>query len=134
MKLLFIMTVLVLSAVVGCKSKEVKPDVPPIIVVPPVDPTPKPVEPWNPSQWDANQEFCKPEGKKFNCGNPVWYGLKGCKPDSDGDNHAEGTAYFSSLDEIKAMSEKQNVTVRVKMKDGSTVQYGVGFAAPCSEM
>lgn len=135
MKLLFIMTVLVLSAVVGCKSKEVKPDVkPPIIVIPPVDPPPPPVLPWY-SQWDANQEFCKPEGKKFNCGNPVWYGLKGCKPDSDGDNHAEGTAYFSTLEEIEKLhKDNPNVTVRVKMKDGTMYQYGIGFAAPCNEM
>jgi hypothetical protein len=83
---------------------------------------------------DPLAEYCKPEGKHFNCGNPVWYGLPGCKPDSDGDGGAEGIAYFASLKEIEAMATKQNVSVRIKMKDNSVVQYGVGFAAPCSEM
>lgn len=118
-----------LLALVACKSSDkpvdpVKPEPTPVVV----EPTPKP------GDVDANAEYCKPDGKKFNCGNPVWYGLKGCLPDSDGDNHAEGTAFFASLEEIKAMSEKQNVTVRIKMKDGSVVQYGVGFSAPCSEI
>lgn len=133
MKYVFVALVLVISAVVGCKHDDVKPQ-PPVVVPPVVLPPVEPPKPTWPSGWDASQEFCKSSGKKFNCGNPVWYGLLGCAPDSDGDNHAEGTAYFASLDEIKAMSEKQNVTVRVKMKDGSIVQYGVGFAAPCSEM
>lgn len=126
-----ILLVYLLGALVACKSTEK-----PVDPVKPVDPTPTPVvtPTPKPSDVDPDAEYCKAEGKKFNCGNPVWYGLKGCKPDSDGDNHAEGTAYFSSLEEIKAMSEKQGVTVRVKMKDGSVVQYGVGFSAPCDEI
>lgn len=133
MKMLFVLSVFVLSAVVGCKTKEVKPEVPPVITNPiPTLPGPTPIDP---SQVDPSAEYCKPEGKKFNCGNPVWYGLKGCKPDSDGDNHAEGTAYFASLAEIEKLhKDNPNVTVRVKMKDGSVVQYGVGFSAPCFEM
>lgn len=120
----------------ACEDNDEKP---PAVVDPvkPVDPTPTPVgvEPTpKPSDVDPNAEYCKEEGKKFNCGNPVWYGLKGCKPDSDGDNHAEGTAYFATLAEIESLAEKNNVTIRIKMKDGSNIQYGVGFAAPCAEM
>lgn len=133
MKYIFIITMLFISAVIGCKHKEEKPQ-PPVVVVPPViPPVVPPAQLW-PSGWDSSQDFCKSEGKKFDCGNPVWFGLLGCAPDNNGDNHAEGPFYLSSLEAIKAMSEKQNVAVKVKMKNGSEVQYGAGFAAPCSEM
>lgn len=127
----YLMLAALCLAFVGCKSTPPAPQPP--VVVPPT-PTPPPTDGPLYSQWDASQEFCKSEGKHFNCGNPVWYGLKGCAPDSDGDNHAEGTAYFASLNEIKELAEKNSVTIKVKMKDGSVVQYGVGFASPCSEM
>jgi hypothetical protein len=126
MKYIFIIAALLFTA--GCKE-----DAP--VVVTPQPPVVEPVKPVEPvKNWDAEQAFCKEEGAKFNCGNPVWYGLKGCKPDSDGDNQAEGTYFAKDLAEIEALAKSSGGAIKIKMKDGSTVQYGVGFAAPCEEI
>jgi len=92
----------------------------PVVVEPP-----KPVE---------KPAYCSPEGAKFSCGNPVWYNEKECIADTDGDGKGEGTMYMQSLEDIKKLSEKSGVSIKVKMKDGSVAQFGVGFAAPCEEL
>lgn len=120
------------GVVTSC-TKDVKPQ-PPVVVeptpAPSATPTPTPVDP----NVDPDAEYCKKGDKTFYCGNPVWYGLKGCKPDSDGDNHAEGDAYFATLKEIEDLAKSSGVTTRVTMLDGTFRQYGIGFAAPCVEL
>lgn len=123
----YILILLLPLLFVACTEEA--PVVKPPVVEPPVVEPPKPVK-----NWDSEQSFCKEEGAKFNCGNPVWYGLKGCKADSDGDGQAEGTYFAKSLEEIEAMAKSSGQSIKVKMKDGSQLQYGVGFAPTCEEM
>ena len=129
--LLTILTVAYLC--IGCHKNAdpvVTPPVPtptPVVVEP--TPVPTPVDP----KVDPNAEYCKKGDKPFYCGNPVWYGLKGCKPDSDGDGSAEGDAYFATLKEIEDLAKSSGVATRVTMLDGTFRQYGIGFAAPCVE-
>lgn len=127
-------------AVVACDSNENKPtEKPPVVTEPSATPAPTatPAAPEVP-------EYCKPEGKRFACGQPpkptgltaknaVWIGLPACGPDTDGDNIGEGPAFFKELAELEAQSKKSGIAITVKMLDGSLVHFGSGFAAPCQE-
>jgi hypothetical protein len=76
---------------------------------------------------------CLKEGKKFYCGNPVWWKMEACKPDSDGDGQGEGEVYFTSEKEISEQWASANVgsCVNFKMKDGSEHKLPVVGFGPC---
>src|SRR5574343_545665 len=146
MKTILFLSLALAVALTACKTEptapEVKPSPTPVVVE-----TPKPLDCKYPevefkgacvyymSRVDVDAEYCKSEGKKFECGNPVWYKLPGCKPDSDGDRGAEGTMYLADLKAIEDMVKAQGATIKVEMKDGSKVQFGVGFGdGVCHEL
>lgn len=128
---LFVFALAATVALVACDKDEVKqPETPTTVVG-----VPAPTTTVAPGAVDKEQEFCKADGAKFNCGNPVWYGFKGCKPDSDGDGGAEGTMYMKSLADIEAMVKVHDAGVNVKMKDGSVKHFGqIGFVPDCVEL
>lgn len=112
-----------LVTVVSCKHSEVKP---PIVVLPP--PPPAPVV-------HKEAEFCKAEGKKFQCGTNLWWHMD-C---SGKDNEGSEQVYFMSKEDITAKAVEHNLgaCVKVHMKDGTDVTLpvvGAGPCLPCSEL
>ena len=63
-----LLSLIMLFVVVGCNKGEVKPD--PIVKPPVVDPKPSPSPVVH-----KDAEFCKAEGKKFQCGTNLWWHL-----------------------------------------------------------
>ena len=145
----FVFAAAAVVAFAGCGKKDSAPAVPPTttVDVPNVPTTVAPVPTTeappleNKYLVDASQAFCKPDGAKFNCGNPVWYGFKGCSPDTDGDRQTEGTMYAKSFEDIVALMSVHDSAATVKFKDGTFKtackpgsQACVGFKAECREL
>lgn len=130
-------TILVMALVltmIGCDKKEENKPVEPVPTATPViveTPTPSlPVV-------GKDAAYCVAEGKSIKCGHPQWFNLdcgQGLNAQGMADVDGDYTSYFKDLAEAKALVDKTGVTARIKMKDGSTVQYGIGFAAPCNEI
>jgi hypothetical protein len=109
MKYLFVL--FAIMAMVACEKKDENPPVNPPIVQP------------EPPKVD---EFCKADGKQFACMSAMYFYGKEC-PDG-------GPVYVKDLVEMNELVAKTGQAVSIKMKDGSLLEIGVGFAMPCEEL
>lgn len=116
MKVLLLAVALV--AVVGCSSKDEKPDV--VIKPPVVEPTPAPVP-----------DLCKAEGKAIECEAQLGHQHKlGCVVDGD-----YKPVYFTDVNAAKVWAEAKPEYLKIKMKDGSVVGVGpYAFGWHCKEL
>lgn len=127
-KLLFLFLVaftIGLLTTVACKHSEVKP---PVVILPPPPPPPAPVV-------HKEAEFCKAEGKHFQCGTNLWWHLD-C---SGKENEANEQVYFNLMNDIAAKANEKQIgaCVKVHLKNGDDVMLdvvGAGPCLPCSEL
>ena len=103
------LTICLLFTVMACQPKKEDPVQPPVVVQPP-----------------QVEEYCKAEGKQFSCMSAMYFYGKEC-PD-------QSPVYVKDLEEMNSLVEKTGQSVSIKMKDGSLLKIGVGFAMPCEEL